>query len=259
MRVVRIMDSKFLRYYFEKKLYLENPPLKMREFIKFCNKRGINIRKGKLEEFEKRGLFYPLFRFKAIYNEVSNVYMAPSFDYYVNEDFIGLYDEYIHVPKDNGFVEFNKFYDKDIGACKIYSYYSSFQIYSLVFLLNNEKFIKDPIPAMDKFIDILIVTQIYAPYGRSNMRNYSLKTNYEDFHKRLGEFDLNEILNIIGADEDELFSVYAKICNELEKYLGSDDAIQLWKSVDWKKKDKCIGYTRLGIEYLQWAMMLKRC
>ena len=29
--------------------------------------------------------------------------------------------------------------------------------------------------------------------------------------------------------------------------------------MDWKKKDKCIGYTRLGIEYLQWAMMLKRC
>ena len=77
------MDSKFLRYYFEKRLYLENPPLKMKDFIKFCNNRGINIKKSKLEEFEKRGLFYPIFRFKAVYNEVSNVYMAPSFDDYV--------------------------------------------------------------------------------------------------------------------------------------------------------------------------------
>lgn len=253
------MDSKFLRYYFEKRLYLENPPLKMKDFIKFCNNRGINIKKSKLEEFEKRGLFYPIFRFKAVYNEVSNVYMVPSFDDYVNEDFMKLYDDYIHIPKDKDFLEFDNFYDKDIGICKIYSYYSSFQIYSLVFLLNNDKLIKDPIPAMDKFIDILIATQIYAPYGRSNMRNYSLKTNYEDFHKRLDEFDLEDTLKIIDADEDELYSVYAKICNELDKYLGSDYAIQLWKSVDWKKKDKCIGYTRLGIEYLQWAMMLKRC
>lgn len=64
------MDSKFLRYYFEKRLYLENPPLKMKDFIKFCNNRGINIKKSKLEEFEKRGLFYPIFRFKAVYNLV---------------------------------------------------------------------------------------------------------------------------------------------------------------------------------------------
>lgn len=114
------MDSKFLRYYFEKRLYLENPPLKMKDFIKFCNNRGINIKKSKLEEFEKRGLFYPIFRFKAVYNEVSNVYMAPSFDDYVNEDFMKLYDDYIHIPKDKDFLEFDNFYDKDIGICKIY-------------------------------------------------------------------------------------------------------------------------------------------
>ena len=35
--------------------------------------------------------------------------------------------------------------------------------------------------------------------------------------------------------------------------------IQLWKNISWSKKDDCIGNTRLGVEFLQWAMMLKRC
>ena len=41
--------------------------------------------------------------------------------------------------------------------------------------------------------------------------------------------------------------------------LGSYDIIQLWKNIEGSKKNKCVGHTRLGIEYLQWAMMLKKC
>ena len=74
------MNEKFLKYYFEKKLYLENPPLKMKDFIKYCEKRRVKINKKKLEKLEKESLFYPLFRHKATYNEVTNVYTAPSFD-----------------------------------------------------------------------------------------------------------------------------------------------------------------------------------
>ena len=32
------MNEKFLKFYFENKLYLENPPLKMKDFINFTNR-----------------------------------------------------------------------------------------------------------------------------------------------------------------------------------------------------------------------------
>ena len=248
------MDEKFLKYYFEKKLYLENPPLKMREFIKYCGNRGVKINKKKLEKLEKEGQFYPLFRHEAIYNEVTKVYTAPSFDSYVNENFVELYNNgYIFIPKDKDFIEFKEFYDKKLYEYKIHSYYSSFQIYPLIRILKYENMNENYIQRLDKFIDILIATQIYAPYGRSNMRNYSPKTNYEDYYKSLTEFDLNEVLEIINANEDDLYLAYVIICNELKELLGSDNAIQLWKCIDWKEKNKTIGHTRLGIEYLQWA------
>ena len=254
------MNEKFLKFYFENKLYLENPPLKMKDFINFCKKRGVKINKSTLEKLEKKGLFYPIFRCKAIYNEITKVYMAPSFSSLINENFIKLYhNNYIYIPKNHDFIEFKNFYDNENHECKIYSYYSSFQIFPLIFILKNEDIHENYIQKLDKFVNVLIATQIYAPYGRSNMRNYSLITNYEDYHQKLKDFNLNETLKIINANENDLYKTYAEICNKLKNLLGSDFAIQLWKSIDWKKKDKTIGSTRLGIEYLQWTMMLKRC
>ncbi|WP_295614374.1 hypothetical protein [uncultured Methanobrevibacter sp.] len=64
------------------------------------------------------------------------------------------------------------------------------------------------------------------------MRNYSPKTNYEDYYKSLTEFNLNEVLEIINANEDDLYLDYVTICNELKELLGSDNEIQLWKCID---------------------------
>jgi len=75
----------------------------------------------------------------------------------------------------------------------------------------------------------------------------------------LNKLDMNEIFKILNIDEDFLFKSYRFICRNLKPLLGSNDAIQLWKHVRWDRKKKCIGSTRLGIEYLEWAMMLKRC
>lgn len=54
------MNQELLEYYFEEEVYLQNLPLKMDKFIKFCEKRGINISK-ELEDLEKNNLFYPMF------------------------------------------------------------------------------------------------------------------------------------------------------------------------------------------------------
>lgn len=49
------MNYEFLKYYFKKELYVENPPLNMKNFIEFCDKRGIKLTQDKLEKFEKSG------------------------------------------------------------------------------------------------------------------------------------------------------------------------------------------------------------
>lgn len=63
------MNYEFLKYYFKKELYVENPPLNMKNFIEFCDKRGIKLTQDKLEKFEKNGWFYPIFRVKDFKNK----------------------------------------------------------------------------------------------------------------------------------------------------------------------------------------------
>ena len=125
--------------------------------------------------------------------------------------------------------------------------------------MENEEIVEDKGHLFENFVNLLIAVQIYAPYGRSNLRTIKLKSELDYFYQKLEKFDLDEVFNIINLRPDELYKSYAVICRSLKELLGSNDIIQLWKNISWSKKDKCIGNTRLGIEYLQWAMMLKRC
>lgn len=252
------MDDGFLKYYFENELYLENLPLNMKQFIEFCKKRGIKITWDKLEELESRGLFYPIFRVTNLYSELDLEFKPPIFSLECPDDFIELYNRgNVYIPNDNNFIEFSEFYDKKTHSHRTYSYYSSYQIYHLKYLLQSKKHAEKEF--YNNFVNFLIGIQIYSPYGRSNLRRIDLKTNREYFFKKINEFNLNDLLNVLHLDKDYPYKTYVAICRKLKDLLGSNDAIQLWKNVSWEKKDKCVGYTRLGIEYLQWAMMLKRC
>ena len=254
------MNSKFLRYYFEKDLYLQNPPMNMKNFINFCKKRGIKIDKSNLEDLEKKKLFYPIFRVSNIYNPISEQFVAPSFSGRSHDELISyLNSGNIYIPQDNEFIEFEKFKDSETSSLKIYSYYSNFQIWPLIKILKDEKRGSYLNSNFDNLVNLLTAVQIYAPYGRSNLRRINLKTEKNYFYQKLEEFDLDEVLNLINLDSDDLYKAYAVICSKLKGLLGSDDLIQLWKNISWSKKDNCIGHTRLGVEYLQWAMMLKRC
>lgn len=165
----------------------------------------------------------------------------------------------IYTPKDNGFCKFKEFYDSETHCLKTYSYYSAFQIWPLVRILADERIVEYRQSNFENFVNLLIAIQIYSPYGRSNLKKINLKTEKNSFYKKLKEFDLDEALEVINLEHDELYKAYAVVCSKLRDLLGSDDIIQLWKNISWSKKDKCIGSTRLGIEYLQWAMILKRC
>ena len=234
--------------------------MNMKKFIDFCKKRGIKIDDKKLEDLEEKKLFYPIFRVTNIYNQISEQYVSPNFDEYSHEELLGyLENGNIYIPEDNGFCKFKEFYDNETHSLKTYSYYSAFQIWPLVRILADERIVEYRQSYFENFVNLLIAIQIYSPYGRSNLKKINLKTEIDSFYKKLEEFDLDEALEVINLEHDELYKAYALVCSKLRDLLGSDDIIQLWKNIAWSKKDKCIGNTRLGVEYLQWAMMLKRC
>lgn len=232
----------------------------MKKFIDFCKKCGIKIDDKKLEELEEKKLFYPIFRVTNIYNPISEQYVSPSFDEYSHEELLGyLENGNIYTPEDNEFCKFREFNDSETNSLKTYSYYSAFQIWPLVRILADERIVEYRQSTFENFVNLLIIIQIYSPYGRSNLKKINLRTGIHSFYKKLEEFDLDDALKVINLEHDELYKAYAVVCSKLRDLLGSDDIIQLWKNIAWSKKDKCIGSTRLGIEYLQWAMMLKRC
>ena len=255
------MNIDFLRYYFEIELYIENPPLDMKSFLDFCNQRGVTLTAEKLEDFEKRGWFFPIFRVKDFKENSSNIFLSLDFSQDYHDNFLKLLDEnYIFVPNEKNFIEYSKFFYKNTRKRKIQSYYSNFQIHHIIFLLEHEGSEINLSEYLNhSFINLLIGTQIYLPYGRSNTHYINPFSKINVFNERLEKYNLDEVLSIIGLTEDNLYESYANICYKLEDLLGSNFAIQLWKHISWEKKDDCIGHTRLGIEYLQWAMMLKKC
>lgn len=248
------MDLNFLKYYFENELFLQNPPMHMKKFIKFCQDRGLKINKRKLEYFEKQGLFYPIFRVIGIENYYSGEFSPLYLGEYSKEDFIKLIDEgNIYIPQNKNF------HDDKTQSLKTYSYYSSYQILKLIKILDNDEVYESYLSYLDNLVNLLIAIQIYSPYGRSNERLILTTISKDLFYKKLAQFDLEEVLNIIKLDEDCLYKAYTNISGKLSYFLGSDNIIQLWKNISWDEKDKCKGTIRLGIEYMEWALMLKRC
>ena len=63
--------------------------MNMKQFIEFCKKRGIKIDNSKLEDLEKKKLFYPIFRVTNIYNPISEQYVSSRFDEYSHEKLLG--------------------------------------------------------------------------------------------------------------------------------------------------------------------------
>lgn len=265
------MDYKLLDYYFKNELYLQYFPMKTIDFIKFCKERGIKINKNFLEELEKDRKFYPIFRINANYSLTlkdveKNVNQYPQdFEYKYFGPSSGSPQfflksqnkkQQIYFPKDFDFVPYSEFKDTELDQYKVYSYYSAYQVYHLEKIINNELVNKN---TLDKMVDLLISIQIYSPFGRSNMKQILVKDDYNIWRNHFNNFNINDIFQLLDISDDFLIYCYRNICGNLKRLLGSNDAIQLWKNVKWKEKDKCIGQTRLGIEYLHWAMMLKRC
>lgn len=282
------MDKEFLeKYYIENEMYLENKPMNTKNFIKFCKERGTEITENELEKLEEKDLFYPIFRTK---NKCRNGFYICSFNEANKKELKRkIKEDTIYIPDKNNASPFKDYHEKR-KSYKTCSYYSTFQIYWLREIKNNlpkcqmtsynsplqieyffkeiagnlkpnkdpEKYLKSVKLKFNLIINLLIGIQIYSPYGRTNGRYIRVK-NSKKFKNQLKKFNLESILSFYNVDIKYLIDIYIRLCRELPYFLGNNDMIQIWKHVNWNKKNNFKGIIRLGIEYMQWTLMLKKC
>lgn len=139
------MDSEFLKEYINQSLFLQNKPLKLKEYKKECKNLGIDISNKELEAYEQKNLFFPIFRttnyWKPKELSESDDFTPKYMDSLVNDNFINfeftsgneetllyyLENNKIYPADKNNFSEF-KFFKNPDGLTLHENYYSIFQI-----------------------------------------------------------------------------------------------------------------------------------
>jgi hypothetical protein len=122
-----------------------------------------------------------------------------------------------------------------------------------IWFRHNDNFLK-----LLKFL--LSVQSVYYPYAKSGSGKIQITGDWEKWSEKRHNLKIDEILANLDLKIEEISEWYKIFSGKAQKLLGieRDDWIQLLKSISWDKKDKLEGNTRLGVEYLQWAVMLKR-
>ena len=111
----------------------------------------------------------------------------------------------------------------------------------------------------EKILEFLLsIEYVYAPYGKSSSKFIHMRE--EIWNEKKKEFDPKEELKVLDFTIKEVVTLYSNFSEIAMEILGieRDDWIQLWKRIGWEEKDELGGYIRLGIEYLQWSIMLKK-
>lgn len=354
-----MINKKFLKKFIEQDHYLQNPPLESKDFINFCKERGVDVNEEELEFFEKEKLLFPIIRIKrdkkistlnGLKKWVDSDYIVGPGEQYITYRNITLGDPYwkdtlldflrvddLYHPTKKKFQEWKTFYSNETEHYqkKVFSYYSSFQIYALnkiknyskfSFHYNNTRILSHNIELFDddkkifartslnllikisdkpemKFLTgntynytekkegvikiiesrmnwdslreilmldiekynrifplLLLLQGTYFPYTRSSRGEIRILCEPDVWFEQRKNFRLDKLLKKLDLELHDLVKFYEDISNEAKKLLGSKggDWLQLWKNVKPDKKQYLKGHTRLGVEYLQWAIMLKR-
>ena len=124
----------------------------------------------------------------------------------------------------------------------------------------KEKLKEDYIKFNKFLIFLLFVQSAYFPYAKSGGGRIQITGDDKKWHKARRNFKLELVLNKIDLKIEDVTEWCKILSDKAQNLLGikGDDWIQLWKNISWRKKDELEGRVRLGVEYLQWAVMLKR-
>lgn len=134
---------------------------------------------------------------------------------------------------------FKNFFDLENKKEKLKKYYEEYNII-LHFLLSTQSF--------------------YFPYAKSGSGTIQITGDDKKWQEAKHNFKLDDTLKNLSLTIEDVAKWYKIFSDKAQNILGikRDDWIQLWKNFAWNKKDKLEGNTKLGVEYLQLAVMLKR-
>ena len=121
--------------------------------------------------------------------------------------------------------------------------------------------LKEDYKEFDKFLKFLLSVQsAYFPYAKSGGGTIQITGDDKKWHEIKRNFKLEIVLNKIDMKIEDVAGWCKILSDKAQNILGikGSDWIQLWKNIAWRKKDELEERVRLGVEYLQWAVMLKR-
>ncbi len=121
--------------------------------------------------------------------------------------------------------------------------------------------LKEDYKEFDKFLKFLLLVQsAYFPYAKSGGGTIQITGDDKRWHETKRNFKLEIVLNKIDIKIEDVAGWCKILSDKAQNILGikGGDWVQLWKNIAWRKKDELEERVRLGVEYLQWAVMLKR-
>ena len=275
-----IYNEDFIKEFFNHQLFLENTPLKESDFRNYLKSRGI-IQSNDVSIVKQiEDSFFPIIIYNPplIRNSFIKFYDKEKDDFFlVRKD---NYDPNIHGSQKGNQTEssyspglefsrdtkwksiskhINTTIDSEIRSQEprlrkdsdpIY-YYMNYDII-LFDLIQNRKYI--PITQYYEVRRVLIeIQKFFYPASQSNGRIVLTTGNYEENIKLLNKTKPIDI----KVDNLQLARAYKLLANRAEEIMGN--TLQLWKNVAVLKRKDLTGITRLGLDYLEWSLMLKKC
>jgi len=109
---------------------------------------------------------------------------------------------------------------------------------------------------------LISIQNVYTPYGRSGAKEIQITNTFPgstEWEEKRKAFNPNDSLKTLDLDIKSVVYWYKHFSRKTIELLGgeSGDLAQLWKNIRWSIKDDLEGNFRLGVEFLQWALMLK--
>ena len=152
-------------------------------------------------------------------------------------------------------IEMKVFYEKlkEVSEKQTFKEYFNFK--------GKKEILEKEYKIFNQLLKFLInIQNIYYPFARSGSKTISISGDQSKWFEMKKGFNLNNELNYLNLKIEDVARWYWILSNRSKEILGASgsDWVQLWKNISWDKKEKLEGNNRLGIDYLQWAVMLKR-
>jgi len=125
----------------------------------------------------------------------------------------------------------------------------------------KKKELKREYVKFNKFLKFMLSIQnVYYPYARSSSRTIQIRGDLKKWQKIKRALDLKNVLDLLDLKIGYIVEWYKILSDKSRRLLGivRDDWVQLWKNISFVRKNNLEGSVRLGVEYLQWAIILKK-